>query len=579
MIKYALNDDVSYTQKSVELRNQRVFAIRTGVNGFLDVARTTFKEINQDVHDMIAELGEANELNIDLKFDPARHYYLRIAGSEFEAKPMPEILINVVRRKQHIECQTLDLMKMNQKLRDAHNEVISMSDKSVQELIDNIRTQIQPLFRISEAIGLLDMLAAFAQLTTLQEYTKPELTAALAIKAGRHPIREKIQSSSHKYIPNDVYATPQHRFQIITGCNNSGKSNYIRSIALTAVMAQTGCFVPATYASTPVFHQLFARVSTDSAVEANVSTFAAEMRDIAHILRNIEPRSLVIVDELGRGTSTTDGLAIAIAIAEALIESGAFVWFVTHFRDLPRILAERAGVVNLHLSVNFSRDEHAEVTKMKMTYKISDGPIPAENQFYGLALAKAICLPERVVEVATQVSEALNERNEARKSEARALAVVRKRRLILGLKEQLDLARDSQMEGRELRLWLKSLRDEFLVRMEAVEREAEGFDPEEDEHVPNESVAGDAGIERNGGSMKGAQVKEEDDVPQTGLTESRTHPGSDTSRQAGLIAEHVRIKHEKLDRIATRRQYRNDQQQSRHFADAGGSIDEAIVID
>ncbi len=299
---------------------------------------------------------------------------------------------------------------------------------------------------------------------------------SLALKSARHPILSKTLHSSSKLIPNDVYATPQHRFQIITGANMSGKSTYIRSVALLSIMAQIGCFVPCQYASFPIFHQVFARVSTDSNIESNVSTFASEMRDIAFILRNIEPRSLVIVDELGRGTSTTDGLAIAIAISEALIESKAYVWFVTHFRDLPRILAERAGVVNLHLSVDISDD----MSRIKMMYKISDGP--EETKHYGIALAKAIDLPDDVVQVAEAVSSVLNERNEKKRQNAKALAVARRRKLVLGLREQLQQAQESMNDVRdkgEMRVWLKKLQDEFIVRLSAIEEEVKAHEAEE----------------------------------------------------------------------------------------------------
>jgi DNA mismatch repair protein MSH4 len=429
-----------------------------------------------------------------LKFDPGRQYYFSTPATEFEDKEMPEDLVNVVRRKKFLECQTLDLMKMNQKLKDAHNEVIAMSDTSIQELINAVRSKIHPLFKISESIALLDMLAGMAQLVTTQDYIKPELTdSTLALQASRHPVLDKLfarQQVPTKLIPNDVYCTPQTRFQIITGANMSGKSTYIRSIALNALLAQTGCFVPATHASVPIFHQLFALLATDSNVEANVSSFASEMSSVAFILRNIEPRSLVIIDELGRGTSTTDGLAIAIAIAEALIESKAFVWFVTHFHDLPRILAERAGVYNLHLNVDISstqqetgleRDENTSdreqasqstITKMKMTYKIASGPLPTSFQYYGLTLARAISIPEDVIDVAEQVSKALHERNETRKSNPRALAVARRRRLMLGLREQLRLAEESGRTGEDLKLWLSKLQEEFIIRLEFIEREA-----------------------------------------------------------------------------------------------------------
>lgn len=139
-----------------------------------------------------------------------------------------------------------------------------------------------------------------------------------------------------RFVPNDVYATEQHRFQIITGCNMSGKSTYIRMISLLQVMAQIGCFVPAEFAAFPIIHQLFVRMSTDDSIEANMSTFSIEMREMAFILRNINARSLVIIDELGRGTSTRDGLAIALAISEALIQSNSLVWFATHFSQLSK---------------------------------------------------------------------------------------------------------------------------------------------------------------------------------------------------------------------------------------------------
>lgn len=253
--------------------------------------------------------AESHNLTLDLKFDSARQYYISVSASE--VKTLPGIF-NIYRRKNRIECQTLDLVKLNKKIMDAHNEVINMSDQTIQSLINDICSEISVLFKVSEAIAMLDMLAAFAELATCNEYIRPELTDVLAIKSGRHPIREKIHTK--KFIPNDAYATQQSRFQIITGSNMSGKSTYIRSLALMTIMAQIGCFVPAEYASFPVMHQLFARVSTSDDLEANVSTFAAEMREMAFILRNIEPRSIVIVDELGRGTSTTDGLAIAIAM-------------------------------------------------------------------------------------------------------------------------------------------------------------------------------------------------------------------------------------------------------------------------
>lgn len=402
---------------------------------------------------------ETHGLALEMKYDTARQYYIQIPVSEIEDRNLPDVFINSYRKKNIIECQTLTLLKFNQKIADSHHEVLQMSDQSIQDLIDNVREDMAPLFKIAEAIALLDMVGGFAYLVTTQDYCRPELTQTLAIKNGRHPIRDKM---SEKYVPNDAYATQQSRFQIITGCNMSGKSTYIRSLALMAVMAQTGSFVPASYASFPIFQQLFARVSMDDSIKANVSTFASEMRETAFILRNVDQRSMVIIDELGRGTSTRDGLAIAIAIAEALVESRALVWFATHFRDLAKILAERNGVVNLHLTVDMSNAD-----KMTMLYKISNGYVQEEH--YGLALAKVVNLPPNVIRIAEEVSETLASITEKRKKHSKTIALARRRKLVLSLKEQLVQARDGNMQGMVLVQWLKKLQDEFVIRMAAID--------------------------------------------------------------------------------------------------------------
>ena len=485
LIAETINEDITYQKQPLDLRNQRTYAIKSGVNGLLDVARQTYKESNADAYQLITDLGTEHDMALDLKYESARQYYIRIAISELQDRNLPPVFINVFRKKNIIECQTLDLLKWNQKIIASHLEVIQMSDGSIQSLIESIRENIAPLFKISEAIALLDMMASFAQIVTTQNYVCPEITPTLAIKSGRHPIREKIHGD--KYVPNDVYATRQSRFQIITGCNMSGKSSYIRSIALMSVMAQLGSFVPAAYASFPIRHQLFARVSTDDSIEANVSTFAAEMRETAYILRNIDSHSLVIIDELGRGTSTRDGLCIAVAVAEALVDSGACVWFVTHFRDLPRILAERSGVVSLHLQVDMIHPDpdlvadHAATTNtmttMRMRYAIAPGPLSSQSaqSHYGLALAQIIGLPKNVIDTATDVCTVLDNiaTHRQRGHAAKRIALNRRRRLVLELREQLVQARHGNLRGEDLRMWLKDLQERFVREMAMAEVDVE----------------------------------------------------------------------------------------------------------
>jgi DNA mismatch repair protein MSH4 len=144
-------------------------------------------------------------MQAEMKYDNARRYYLTIRECDFEERAIPDILINRYRKKGLIECQTLDLVKLNQKIENAHQEVVLMSDKSVSQLLDDVRDQIQALFRACESIALLDMIAAFGQLVTTNDYIRPELTDALVIKSGRHPIREKVRNTTSAAISTDYF--------------------------------------------------------------------------------------------------------------------------------------------------------------------------------------------------------------------------------------------------------------------------------------------------------------------------------------------------------------------------------------
>ncbi|MCJ1309975.1 MutS protein msh4 [Agyrium rufum] len=494
LIENTINADTKYTSKPLGLRYQRTYAAKAGVNGMLDVARQTYDEANTDAANHVNALKEEFGLDLLLKYDNSRQYYIQLPATDVAENPLPDIFINVYKRKTNLEFQTLDLVKYNQKIMDSHHEVLQLSDNMIQDLIEDIREHAATLFKVSEAIATLDVIASLASVAAAQDYCRPELTDTLCITNARHPVCEKIHRN--KFIPNDVYTTQQTRFQIITGCNMSGKSTYIRSIALMQIMAQIGSFIPATYASFSIRHQLFARVSTDDSIEANISTFAAEMHEMAFILNNVDNRSMVIIDELGRGTSTRDGLCIAIAIAENLVNSHAFMYFVTHFRDLARILNERPGVINRHLSV----DIDAASSDMKMLYKIKEGWVKQDN--YGLALAKVSGVPPFVLDVAQEVSEVLNQQNERRKRTSPSVLRARSKKLVFGLREHLIQLSDGNMEGEVLNSYLHKLQDEFVTRMSAMEKEIEeaerlryrdhddrqsqGNDKDEEEHDQDE---------------------------------------------------------------------------------------------
>ncbi|WXC65904.1 hypothetical protein SNK03_011683 [Fusarium graminearum] len=463
-IRQTIEADVTYMKSALDLRNQRTFAVKAGINGMLDVARQTYKELTEEIHLHIDALNGTHKLNATLRYDNGRKYWLRFQAADFDDRPIPDILINVVRKKDKIECQTLDLVKLNLRLSDTSNEVVIRSDSVVQDLLRELRDNAPHLFQVCESVALIDMISSFAQLATTRDYVRPDISSTLALKAARHPVLDK--NMNGKFVPNDYYSTEQYCFHIVTGCNMAGKSTYIRAVALLQIMAQIGSFVPAEYAAFSIIHSIFARVSLSDNIESNLSTFSVEMREMAFILRNIDNKSLAIIDELGRATSNRDGLAIAIAMSEALIESRASVWFATHFIDLTKVLADRPGVLNLYLAATSSTTAEG-IPHITMLYKATSGAIRGEEH-YGINLARAIGLPQTFIDKAEGVVEDLRKKREASKRSSESSRLVARRKLILNLQDALRQAKDLGSEE-ALSGYLTRLQEEFVARMEEVD--------------------------------------------------------------------------------------------------------------
>ncbi|OLN90322.1 MutS-like protein 4, partial [Colletotrichum chlorophyti] len=498
MLAQSVHEDVTYAKTALDLRNQRTFAVKSGPDGLLDVSRQAYKENTNDVQKHVEDLNAQYSLGASLHYDVARKYWLRVRAVDFEDRQIPPVLVNQTRKGHYIECLTMRLKKLNQRITDSVAEVVMRSDKVIQDLIDSIRTRLQPLYRVCDSIALLDMISSFAQVASTYDWRRPEISDALALKAARHPIVDK--NLKDGFIPNDYYATEEYRFQVVTGCNMSGKSTYIRSIALLQIMAQIGCFVPAEYASFPIVHNIFARVTTDDKLESNMSTFSLEMREMAFILGNVNNKSIAIIDELGRATSSRDGLAIAIAISEALIQSKALVWFATHFTELADVLADRPGVLNLHLVTQTSTTAD-EIPRMTMLYKVESGK--SEEVLYGITLAKAMSFPKRFLEVAEEVAISLRQQRERNKQGSEAAKMVNRRKLILNLHEQLKQVSQSEMNESSMVSYLIRLREEFVLRMEAIDNGGSegnnvnngGEEDEEDSVFDDEAVFDSVDVE------------------------------------------------------------------------------------
>jgi DNA mismatch repair protein MSH4 len=223
----------------------------------------------------------------------------------------------------------------------------------------------------------------------------------LAIKKGRHPIRS---ISIDSFVPNDTYASMEANLVFITGPNMSGKSTYLGQICLLSVMAQTGMFVPAEYASFRLCDRIFTRIGSDDNLDANASNFMVEMQQMSLILNNLTENSLVIIDELGRGTSASDGLSISFAICNYLLNRNSFIFFATHFTKLYKYFANNLNVINLQLNVcmeNTVGNPH-----INYLYTVSDGVCKVEN--YGIQAAQMAGLDTCITLRALEISKLVN---------------------------------------------------------------------------------------------------------------------------------------------------------------------------
>ncbi|KAH7049847.1 DNA mismatch repair protein Msh4 [Linnemannia elongata] len=496
LIDEVIEKNVVLEKTAIGIRHQRCFAVKAGCNGLLDVARQTYKETCNDILDVTNRYVQEYGINLKVQFNVTMGYYYTTTVDQLGGNEMPLVFINVVKKGKSLTFTTLELVKKNAKINDSLTEVYLMSDKIVSDLSSNIRVEIGALYKASEAIAMLDMLLSFAHQCTISDVVRPEFTDTLVIKQGRHPILEKISSTA--FIPNDTYAGSANTFQIITGPNMSGKSTYLRQVALLNIMAQIASFVPAEYASFRIIDQLLSRICSDDCIELNASTFMTEMKESAYIVENATEKSLVVIDELGRGTSTHDGLGIAFAVCEELIHNRSLVFFATHFQELTTTLTAYHNVVNLHLETELARDE-GQKPGISYKYRLVKGS--AKEEHYGLSLAKTLNLPHYVLTCAENVSLRLTDLQESARRHSESNRVVSRRRALAQAAHDCVLIQKAAkgMTGEDLVVALNDVQQTVVTHLLAIAREDMDKDKDKDKgngkgNDKGKSVKRDSGV-------------------------------------------------------------------------------------
>ncbi|KAK4098573.1 hypothetical protein N658DRAFT_454814, partial [Parathielavia hyrcaniae] len=496
VIDEGIEQDAIYSKAPIDIRNNRLWAIKATPNGVLEGARQLYRDRTNELHQYVEELSKTFQDHLgtapELRLANDNHYWLRFQWSDIKRELVmsqapsengrgggsqslrPRFLgsvqiVNGTRRKHHYDCQTLELIQRSCQIQRHADIVTAQSDTFVADLKRALLEHAEPLLAVNEAIAVLDMVCSFAHLATTQNYVRPIISDNLVLKDARHPV---VEARRPNFVPNDVYSGDNGgRFQVVTGGNMSGKSTFIRTIALIQIMAQMGSFVPATYAAIPICGRLFTRLSTEDKPESNLGTFAVEMSEMNMILRQVSKDSMVIVDELGRGTSTKEGLAIALSMTEELIKKGCRVFFATHFTELARVLnsTKPESVLSIHLSSDSNKD--ADVAQISLPHTLAPGPV--KNEDYGLDLSRRF-LFERVVNNAERVCKFLRDGNSI-KAPGPATRTMKQNKLILALPDLLKQAVSSTMDDSALGSYVKKLQTEFTIRMNiAADDDAQG---------------------------------------------------------------------------------------------------------
>lgn len=302
---------------------------------------------------------------------------------------------------------TEELKNMENQILGAEEKVIKLELEAFRQIREEIAKNVKRMQKTAEAISSLDVLTSFAQVAEEMNYCKPEINkdGILDIKEGRHPVIEKMLSSG-EFVSNDTYLdTEEKRLAIITGPNMAGKSTYMRQVALITLMAQVGSFVPATRATIGVVDKIFTRVGASDDLSMGQSTFMVEMMEVATILKEATKNSLVILDEIGRGTSTYDGLSIAWAVAEYIADKnkcGAKTLFATHYHEMTTLEKEENGIKNYSIAV---KEKGEDIIFLR---KIVEG---GTDESYGVHVARLAGVPKDVTKRANEILRSLERKS------------------------------------------------------------------------------------------------------------------------------------------------------------------------
>jgi DNA mismatch repair protein MutS len=376
--------------------------IRQGFAKELDKLRLTSKNAKQYLANLERQEREKTEIkSLKVGYNKVFGYYIEVSKSNLAQVPQDYI------RKQTLvggeRFFTPELKEYESLILNARDRIGELEADIFHRVCRQVATTSERILAVANALANIDVFSSLAEVAVRYSYVRPELTTdnAITISQGRHPVVERSLTDT-SFVPNDIHlSNDDAQLIVLTGPNMSGKSTYLRQVALLVLLAQIGSFVPAASATISLVDRIFTRIGAREDLTAGQSTFMVEMVETANILNNATPRSLIILDEIGRGTSTYDGLSIARAVAEYIHnypKLGAKTLFATHYHEMVELASFLPRVKNFNVAV---AEEKGEVIFL---YKIVPGGV---DKSYGIHVAKLAGLPKSVVHRAREVLEEL----------------------------------------------------------------------------------------------------------------------------------------------------------------------------
>lgn len=360
---------------------------RRGFNSALDEFIKLTDESEKCIFEIEAREKERTQISsLKIRFNNVFGYYIEITKTHLQKVPK-----DYIRRQTTANGEryiTEELQELENKILSARSKRLELESQLFSELKRNVISELRELLTLAREIAELDAISSLAFLAMERSYVRPEIAVEkkeLQLVASRHPVVE--QNSSDVFIANDIHLD-FGKCMLLTGPNMAGKSTLMRQVAVSVLLAQIGSFVPAKKATLPIFNKIFTRIGASDSLAQGLSTFMVEMSETAEMLNSADSKTLVILDEIGRGTSTYDGLSLAQAILEHLIQkSGAMIFFATHYHELTNLDVEFKQIKNHHMAI------HEEKNEMKFLYLLRSGPA---SKSYGIEVAKLAGLPSGV---------------------------------------------------------------------------------------------------------------------------------------------------------------------------------------